>query len=232
MGVHDGHRERLRGRFLKNGIQSFEEHTALELLLFYARPRCNTNEIAHRLIQRFGSFSAVLDAPIEELTQVEGVGENAAVLLKLVPELGAYYMESRNESGDVLNTTEKAGAYFLPKFFGKSSEEVYLAALDDKRKLIRCSCISTHGIVNAVSISTRKIVEEAVRSNATGVILAHNHPSGVALPSANDKLATKQVYSALRYVSVRLLDHIIVADGDFVSLADSGFFDTLGQDAY
>ncbi|MDL2252798.1 DNA repair protein RadC [Ruminococcaceae bacterium OttesenSCG-928-I18] len=232
MGVHDGHRDRLRARFLKEGIQGFEEHTALELLLFYARPRCDTNEIAHALIRKFGNFSAVLDAPMEELTTVDGVGENTATLLKLIPELGAYYLESRGEAGDILNTTEKAGTFFLPKFFGKGNEEVYLACLDDKRKLLRSTCISKQGIVNAVSISTRKIVAEAVRSNATGAILAHNHPGGLALPSANDKLVTKQVFQALRYVSVSLLDHIIVADGDFVSMADSGFFESLGRDSY
>lgn len=227
--MHDGHRNRLRARFLKEGMESFEEHTALELLLFYGRPRCDTNEIAHALIERFGSFSGVLDAPLEELTEVPGVGETTAVLLKMIPEMASYYLESRSDAGDVLDTTTKAGAFFLPKFFGKRSEEVYMAALDDKRKLIRCSCISKQGIVNAVTISTRKIVEEALRAGATGVILAHNHPGGVALPSANDKMVTKQVYTALRFVNVNLLDHIVVADSDFVSMADSGYFEVLAR---
>ncbi len=232
MSLHDGHRERLRTRFLKEGVAGFEEHNALELLLFYARPRCDTNEIAHRLIARFGSFAAVLDAPLEELTTVEGVGDKTALLLKMIPEMGAYYMESRSETGDVLDTTVKAGAYFLPKFFGKRSEEVLLACLDDKRKVLRCSLISQQGMVNAVAISVRKIVDEAMRSGATGVMLAHNHPGGVALPSANDKLVTKQVFTALRYVSVRLLDHIVVADNDFVSMADSGYFEPFNRELF
>lgn len=223
MGVHDGHRERLRARFLKQGLSGFEEHTALELLLFYARPRCDTNEIAHALIKQFGSFAGVLDAPVEELAKVKGMGEGGAVLLKMIPELGAYYLNSRAQPGDILNSTDKAGAYFIPRFFGKQSEEFHVAALDDKRKVLRCVCISEAGIVNAVTVSVRRIVAEAVAANATGVILAHNHPGGVALPSSNDHAVTQQAQQALQLINVQLVDHIIVADGDFVSMADSGY---------
>ncbi len=229
MGVHDGHRDRLRARFLKEGLAGFEEHNALELLLFYARPRCDTNEIAHALIKRFGSFSAVLDAPVEELVQVPGMGHTSAVLLKLAPQVGAYYLENRTAPGAILNTTESAGEFFLPKFLGKKNEEVYVAALDDKRKVLRCVRISEEGIVNAVPISVRRIVAEAVAANATGMVLAHNHPGGLALPSANDKLATRQAYQALKLINVQLVDHIVVADGDFVSMADSGYIEMLRQ---
>lgn len=230
MGVHDGHRERLRTRFLKHGLAGFEEHNALELLLFYARPRCDTNTIAHALIKRFGSFSAVLDAPLEELVEVNGVGETTAVLIKMMPEIGAYYLNSRAAPGEVLNTTKKAGTFFMPKFFGKITEEAYLAALDDKRKVLRCVCISKHGITNAVAISIKRIVSEAVGANATGIILAHNHPGGLALPSAGDRQVTRQAYHALRLINVQLVDHIVVADDDFVSMADSGYIDALARE--
>lgn len=230
MSVHEGHRDRLRARFLKSGLHGFEEHTALELLLFYARPRCDTNEIAHALIKRFGSFAGVMDAPMEELAAVPGIGEKSALLLKMIPAMGAYYLESRSAPGEAIDSTEKAGAFFLPKFVGKTNEEVYLAALDDKRKVIRCVCLSTEGIVNAVRITIKRVVTEAVNANATGVLLAHNHPGGIALPSQSDKQVTRQVYKALQLIHVRLLDHIIVADGDFVSLADSGFIAMLQEE--
>ncbi|MDL2218858.1 DNA repair protein RadC [Ruminococcaceae bacterium OttesenSCG-928-O06] len=228
--LHDGHRKRLRARYLREGLSHFEEHTALELLLFYARPRCDTNELAHVLLKKFGSFAAVLEAPVEALMRVEGMGETSAVLLKLVPDLGAFYLNSRTAPGTVLDSTEKAGAYFLPKFFGKSNEQVYIAALDDKRKVIRCTLLSDEGIVNAVRITVKRIVTEAVHTNATGVILAHNHPGGIALPSTGDKQVTYQAYQALRLINVQLLDHIIVADEDFVSMADSGYIDMLRRD--
>ncbi len=229
MGVHDGHRERLRVRFLKEGLENFEEHTALEFLLFYSRPQGDTNELAHRLIEHFGGFAAVLDAPLEDLMEVKGVGYQTAVLLKLVPEFSSFYLDRRNAVGNVLDSTVKAGTFFLPKFVGKTSEVAYLACLDDKRKLLRCSCVAKHGIANSVAISTRKIVAEAVSANATGVILAHNHPRGVALPSPNDKLVTKQVMAALHFVNVRLVDHIVVADHDFVSMAESGHLEMIGK---
>lgn len=230
MSVHKGHRERLRARFLKHGFAGFAPHEVLELLLFYARPRCDTNAIAHALIARFGSFSAVLDAPIEELVEVEGVGHTTAVLLKMMPQMGAYYLGCKAEPGAILNSTEKAGDFFLPHFFGKKSEEAYLAALDDKRKVLRCVCLSQQGITNAVTISVKRIVSEAVGANATGVILAHNHPGGLALPSAADKNLTRQAYIALRLINVKLVDHIVVADGDFVSMADSGFIEALQRE--
>lgn len=231
MGIHDGHRDRQRDRFLQQGLASFEDHNALELLLFYARPRCDTNEIAHALIGQFGSFSAVLDAPVEELAKVKGVGKKAAVLLKMVPELAAYYLNCRASAGTILNSTESAGAYFLPKFVGKINEEVFVASLDDKRKVLNCTSLGQVGIVNAVSLPIRKIVTEAVSANATGILLAHNHPSGVAIPSSSDKWVTRHAYQALNLINVELVDHIIVAGDDYVSLADSGFFEMLRRDA-
>ncbi|NLW78431.1 MAG: DNA repair protein RadC [Ruminococcaceae bacterium] len=231
MGVHDGHRDRLRDRFLKYGLSSFEEHNALELLLFYAIPRSDTNELAHRLIDQFGSFSAVMDAPLEELMQVKGMGYKSAVLIKTVPEMGAYYLDNKTRPGIILDSTEAAGKFFIPKFVGKVREEVYLAALDDKRKVLRCVRLSEEGIVNAVRITIKRIVTEAVNANATSVVMAHNHPGGVALPSISDKQITYQAYQALHYISVQLIDHIIVADDDFVSMADSGYIDMIHRDA-
>lgn len=230
MGVHDGHRERLRTRFLKSGLEHFEEHEVLELILFYARPRCDTNAIAHRLIKRFGSFAGVMDASYDELLRVEGVGSSSAVLIKLLPTACGYYYANLALPGAVLDSTEKAGAYFMPRFVGKRSEEVWLACLDDKRKVLRCECVSADGIVNAVRITIKQIVVHAVNANATGVLMAHNHPGGVAIPSSADKHMTAQAYQALSLINVQLVDHIIVADCDFVSMADSGFIEQIRRE--
>ncbi len=231
MGEFDGHRDRLRARFLREGLSGFEQHTALELLLFYARPRCDTDHLARDLIRRFGGFAAVIDAPLGELEKVPGLGRTSAVLLKMIPELGAYYLDNRAEPGAILDSTGKAGEFFLARLFGKQNEEAHMVALDDKRKVIRAVCLSREGIVNAVRITIKRVVAEALNTNATGVILAHNHPSGLALPSSGDKAVTRQVYQALRLINVNLIDHIVVADGDFVSLADSGYMELLRRDA-
>lgn len=231
MSVHDGHRDRLRARFIKTGMKGFEPHEALELLLFYTRPRGNTNPLAHELIKHFGSISKVLDAPMEELLECPGVGEHTALLLKMLPPLFSMYMEDRQDSGLIIQSTQDAGDFFIPKFIGAKNEQVYLMTLDDKHKMIRCKQLG-EGTVNASEITVRRIVAEALGANATTAILAHNHPSGVALPSGNDRAVTARIYAALKIVNVKLEDHIIVADGDYVSMADSSFFTQLEAELY
>lgn len=222
MGVHDGHREKMRQRFLTGGLENFADHEALELLLYYAIPRRDTNITAHLLMQRYGSLQAVLSAPVEDLQKVEGIGENAAILLKLVPRLMQKSRLSHNGRDIILNSAEKAGAYLLNRFAGEKNEVIYQLCLDRKGKLIACKRMSEGGAA-AADLNVRHLVENALLTSASAVILSHNHPSGIALPSQEDYATTRQVQEALRTIGVELADHIIVADGDFVSLADSGF---------
>ena len=220
MGIHDGHREKMRRRFQETGLEGFADHEALELLLYYAIPRRDTNELAHRLLTRYGSLSALLQAPIEDLRRVEGVGESAAVLLKLVP---AFVYKAQRSAGQetVLNSTEKAGRYLLTCFAGERNEVIYQLCLDRKGKLLACRRLSEGGSA-AAELNIRRLVENALLSSASAVILSHNHPSGIALPSREDYATTQQAQDALRTIGVELLDHIIVAEDDYVSLADSG----------
>ena len=223
--IHTGHRARLKAQFLQSGLDALTDIQVLELLLFYANPRRDTNPIAHRLLNQFGSLSAVLDAPPELLEKVNGVGENAALLLHLVPCVCRRYLIDRASYEQVLDSTEKAGAFLVPYFFGARDEMVYLLCLDAKCKVLDCRMLSVGGI-NTASVSVRKIVEAALACNATSVVLAHNHTSGIALPSREDEATTRQIRTALDAVGILLADHIIVADDDFVSMADSGFFRT------
>ena len=220
MGIHDGHREKMRRRFQETGLEGFADHEALELLLYYAIPRRDTNELAHRLLTHYGSLSALLQAPIEDLRRVEGVGESAAVLLKLVP---AFVYKAQRSAGQetVLNSTEKAGRYLLTCFAGERNEVIYQLCLDRKGKLLARKRLSEGGSA-AAELNIRRLVENALLSSASAVILSHNHPSGIALPSREDYATTQQAQDALRTIGVELLDHIIVAEDDYVSLADSG----------
>lgn len=218
---HAGHRDRLRGRFLSEGLDGFDEHSALELLLFYAAPRGDMNPLAHRLIDTFGSLAGVLDAPAEALCRVDGVGIRTAALLSMMPALFRRYQISGRAGNLCLDTAEKAGAYLLPRFVGRRSECVYLLCLDAKSKPICCRQLF-EGSVNAAQVGARRVVETALSVNAAGVILAHNHLSGIALPSPEDEETTRRLRGALDAVGVPLIDHIIVADGDYVSLAQSG----------
>ncbi len=220
MGIHDGHRAKMRQRFLKGGLENFADHEALELLLYYAIPRRDTNPIAHALMERYGSLSAVLAAPVDDLKKVEGVGESAAVLLKMIPQLTQKARLAETER--VLNSSDRAGTFLLELLAGQTHEVVYVLCLDRKGKLITYKRLGEGGISSA-GLDIRKLVECAILSSASAVILAHNHPSGIALPSNDDFTATDRAREALKNIDVQLADHIIVADGDFVSLADSGY---------
>ena len=222
MGIHDGHREKMRQRFLKSGLDAFADHEALELLLYYAIPRRDTNPIAHALMERYGSLSAVLTAPVEDLKKVEGVGESAAILLKLAPQLYRKAKMSDAEQETILSSVERVGAYLLERFAGEKNEVVYQLCLDRKGKLLVCKKLGEGGVASA-DLDIRRLVENALLTGASSVVLAHNHPSGVALPSRDDYAATDRAKTALAVVGVALTDHIIVADGDFVSMADSGY---------
>lgn len=223
MPTNDGHRQRVKDRFRKEGLDHFDESHVLELLLFYCIPRVDTKPIAKRLLEHFGSLSQVLEASAEELQKVPGVGENAATFLILTTAVGRYYLVNRTTKHTILNTTEKCGQYLLPYFFGRRNETVFLLCLDAKCKLLCCREVG-EGSVNSAGIPVRKVVELALGVNATTVVLAHNHPSGLALPSGDDVATTLRIAKALEAVEIELADHIVVADDDFVSLAQSGYY--------
>lgn len=221
--IHTGHRARLRKRFLDEGLDTFNEINALELLLFYCVPRKDTNELAHKLIRYFGNYTHVLSAPISELMKVEGVTEHIATYLSIQGAAVRYYMINRKFGGTIAHTTEDYGNILLPYFIGKTNETVYMLCLDAKCKVLCCREVS-EGSVNAASISMRKIMDLALSSNATSVVLAHNHPSGLAIPSPEDQETTRRVANALKAVDVILVDHLIIADADYISMAQSGIF--------
>ena len=216
---HKGHRERLRKRFIENGLDGFEEHQALELFLFYAIPRKDTNPLAHRLLERYRSISGVCDAPIDELQRDFGISENAAALLKLLPELSRLYNESRLAKDSVIDLNT-LGEIVKMKFIGRTAEVVVLILGDAKGKMVYFDVVS-QGSVNSSDFPVRRIVELAIRHNARIAVIAHNHPSGNALPSRTDLNTTKLIADTLRGVGVSLLDHYIVADNDYISLRES-----------
>ena len=217
--VHQGHRARQRKKLLENGPRAFADHELLEMLLYYAIPRRDTNELAHRLLERFGSLQGVFSAPVEELSTVEGVGENAAVLLSLVPQIWQRSLQGASER--ILNSVDKCGEYFAELLSGSRREMLWQVCLDGKGKVLSSRCLA-EGDVSMAAVSVRQVVEYALRAGAVAVVLAHNHPSGVALPSQEDCATTRLIRDALRTMNIQLVDHIIVADRDYVSMAASG----------
>ena len=139
---HNGHRNRMKNRFLKTGLDSFESHEALEFLLFYAIPKKDTNELAHELIKKFGSFAGVLDAPYEVLLKTKGVGSHTAILLKQIPQLFRLYFQDLNKPCKVMDTAEKWINFFKPKFIGRPHEILFVAGVDDSANFVACELIS------------------------------------------------------------------------------------------
>ena len=221
MGVHDGHRDRLKQSYLEHGLQSMHDINALELLLFYAIPRRDTNEIAHHLLDRFKTLDGVFAASVEELCEVDGIGENAAALITLIPEIMKKSRLSKSREIRQIRSSEDAGEFLMPYFMNEKDEVVYLLCLDSKRAVICCEEMG-RGVVNTVDANIRRIVEKALKVRACSAIIAHNHPDGIALPSREDDIFTRALYNALETVGVRLEDHIIVADEDYTSIADTG----------
>lgn len=222
MALQDGHRKRLRDRFASQGLEGFEQVNALELLLFYSIPRRNTNDIAHHLLDRFGDLPSVFSASEADLSQVDGVGETTVSLLKLVPALWAYHDRVKNEKERYLLTTQQMGEYLLPFFANTSFERVVMVGLDARRRLLGHKILA-QGTPGQVQVSAQSIVRAALGMMAAQIVISHNHPGGFALPSQTDVVATTRLETALALMELTLADHIVVADGDFVSMRQSGY---------
>ena len=221
--LHQGHRQRTKNRFLQEGLDHFEPHTALELALYYSIPVQDTNELAHKLIRQFGSFSGVLNADFSELCKVSGVGEHVATFLKLIPALARYYLVDLEQKPVIFESVEQIAGFIQPQFVGKTKELVYLLALGNKGQPVFSGFVF-EGSINSVAVYAREIAEIVVRTQAVSVVLSHNHPGGIAIPSTHDMISTKTIQESLDALHVQLLDHLIFAGGDYVSMRSSHFF--------
>ncbi len=218
---HSGHRARMKKKLLEQGLDAFEAHEVLEILLYYAIPQRNTNDIAKNLLDKFGSLSAVFDASLEALMNA-GLTQHQAQFLRLFPDVTRLYLMDKYDNPDRVFDVSRAPEYIVDRFIGYEKEEnILLVLLDKKGKEVFSSMIST-GDLDSAGISIRKIVSLALNYSAYSAIIAHNHPSGLALPSKEDIYFTRDVKKALSLVGVSLLDHYIVADHDCVSLAECG----------
>ena len=206
-GKHDGHRERLRNKFITSP-DSLEDHELLELLLFYAIPRCNTNETAHDLIDRFGSLQGVLDANLSSLVGVKDVGNKTALYLRVVSEVLSRYERASHELSGQIDTYAELGDYLRSLFVGTENEQTFLLLFEKIGE----------GYSSGNVISMRDIAYLALSNNAAGVVLAHNHPNGRATPSGEDIMATNRLKSVLNSMDITLIDHFVIAGKDCVPI--------------
>ena len=217
---HKGHRQRMRERVQSYGLDSLAEHEALEYVLYLTNAQKDTNGIAHDLIDRFGDFAAVLEASEEELCTVEGVGPSTARMLHLLPQLSRYYGRRRTSTTRCYKTTAQMGSYLMAKFAWSDYERAMLVSLDS-RKRVRAAVWLREGTSDRVSLDIKNVVAAAIKGGTDAVVLCHNHPNGVALPSLEDMDATGSIARALGLVNVHLLDNIILHGSEYVSMRDA-----------
>ncbi len=222
--IHSGHRKRVRDRFLRYGAEQWDDYQIVELILFYSRAQGDVNPLAHELMARFGSLKGILDASTQELEQVIGVSDNTAALFKLFFEVMLRYQRSINAPTTIFQSTADVGEFLRPYFIGSKVELAYLLTADAKGKLLGCDLIG-RGAATAVLLDQRRVVELAIRRRASQVYLAHCHTGGLAIPSSEDVWATQQMVRTLNQIGIRLTDHLVFADNDYISMVQSGMLE-------
>ncbi len=217
--IHKGHRDRIKDKYINFGLDSFDDHEVLELLLFYAYPRVDTNNIAHKMIQEFGSLYNLLESTPLEIMKKCNVSKNVAVLVSLIPHISRTYLKRKWEHKDKFNNTKELSDYVKSLFIGRNYECFYILCLDSKYKLINSVLVGS-GTIDSATIYPRNILEIALQYKASIVALAHNHPSGDLNPSKADINTTNSLIKALNFIDIKVIDHIIVAGDNYFSFRE------------
>lgn len=217
----EGHRKRLRERFQRSGFDGFHDHEVLEFLLTYAIPQRDVKPIAKALIERFGSLSAVFDAPVTSLREIAGIADRSSILIHCIPRIIERYQKDRWEKRESVNSTRDA-VTFLTAELGTERNEVFcLLALNSQNALIASERIQ-RGTVNRTAVFPRQVVEASLKHRASAVILAHNHPGGDPRPSSADRQLTRKLKKLLNDLDIVVHDHIIIAGPRYFSFNESG----------
>lgn len=224
--IHKNHRQRMRARIVQSGLDSLNEHEVVEVLLYYALPRRDTNALAHHLIERYGSLAGVLDAAPQDLAKQPGLGENSAFLLHFAGQLAKRYKQSKNSPRPVYGSTQAFADHVVSLFDSEMREVAYLLCLDKGLHLLS-SVKLADGTVDYVTVEVRDVVRCALVHSATSVVLVHNHPGGVLIPSKDDLELTKECIRALDEFDINLLDHFIVYGDKCFSFVAQGYMEAL-----
>lgn len=218
-----GHRHRLRERFLKSGFAGFADYEIVELLLTLAIPRRDVKPSAKALLARFGSVRGVLDAPLEGLRRVDGLGEVAPVALRVIRETANLYLQQAAEGGEPFREPDALVRFWRSRIGSLPYEVFEVAYLDSAGRLLRDGVERLEeGTVDRATVYPRRILEAALRRNAAALVVAHNHPTGEVNPSEQDKLLTRALSLAAATVSVRLLEHLVVSPDKVFSFREAG----------
>lgn len=215
-----GHKERLRSRYRKDGLTGFHDYEVLELILSFSLIRKDTKGLAKELIDKFGKLTDVINAPFESLMEVDGVGERTASLLKLVKDAGEYHLKENLHGKKVINSPQAVHDYLIYRFKGLSSEEFFVIYLSSAHQVVYSESLFS-GTIDRSAVYVRELIERVIRFKSSAVILAHNHPSGNLKPSVEDRRITDKIKRALKYIDVKLVDHLVIGDNDYFSFREN-----------
>lgn len=220
---YHGHRQRLRERFLRGGLSGFADYEAVELLLTLAIPRSDVKQPAKALIARFGSLRGVLDAPLDELRSVPGIGTVAPIALQIIRAAATLYLQQGGEGLDSLAEPARLADFWRMRIGGLPYEVFQVAYLDSGCRLLRNGVETIEeGTVDRATVYPRRVVEAALKRSAAGIVLAHNHPNGNVTPSEHDKVITRAIVLAADTVHIRVVDHLIVSAQETFSFRKAG----------
>jgi DNA repair protein RadC len=227
--IHEGHRKRLRERFLKSGISGFHDYEVVELLLSLGTPRRDCKQAAKEAIKRFQTLRGVLEAPPEELQQISGIGAHSAFGIKLVQEVAREFLKAKMMEKPFYKSSQEVFDYLYHSMRGLKKEVFKVMYLTTRNQIIDTEDLS-EGTVNSSAVSTREVIEGAIRNNAAALIFVHNHPSGATDPSASDKSLTRELVYSGRIMHIKVLDHIIIGDNKYYSFAGEGLIEEYETD--
>jgi DNA repair protein RadC len=215
----EGHRKRLRQRFVKSGFSGFAEHEIVELFLTLCLPRKDVKLRAKALLQKFDSIRGIFDASVDELVQIEGIGTVASIAIKMVKSFAEIYLrENIPTDRCIINNYERLEKFWRLRLGGLKNEVFEVALLNARLELLKDGVVRLEeGVVDRTHAYPRKILEYALRNHASAFIIAHNHPSGSVLPSDNDCILTKKIEKAAESLELHLIDHVIVAHHEIFS---------------
>lgn len=225
---HRDHRQRVKKEFRENGMAHFPDHKVLEMMLFYSFAQGDTNPLAHRLMERFGSLSGVCDAPYALLLEAEGVGPETATFLKALGAFVKRYMIDAYSAHNAIRSPEDAKEYVKFRFLSDAVERVLLVCLGPRGRILYSGHIS-EGTLEKVDLVPGTVIKACLRANAVQALLAHNHPGGFCNPSRKDRSTTLLLHDELQRVDVELMDHIIVASDGIYSMRESGMLPDSGD---
>lgn len=222
----EGHRERLRKRYIKSGLEGFNDYEVLELLLTYSIARKDVKPIAKELIEKFGTIDEIAKSDVKSLLEVDGIGEGSAVFLKLIGDIALILYREKIEDKDILTIKSKNSllSYLRGEIGYSPREEFKILFLDSSNKLIASETLF-YGTIDKSAIYPREIVERVIKNRAKSVIFAHNHPSGSISPSKKDIELTQYMYDSLKLLEIRLLDHIIITKNSYFSFLEEGLIE-------